>query len=732
MAFVNWTGNITLNDLDIAAGDDAGFGLFINNTGTVALDNVSVNDTVVNTFGVGNGAVIYSTGNVDIGNSEFGSNASNGLQVRTTGTIDLDTVSASDNTLTGAFLDSCRYGTVTPGLCAGTGAVTITSATANVFNGNNFNGLVIDAGGGISIDHTEASYNSLSGAVLTSADDDGTGNVLVDQSEFNENTGGTGLDILTDGSITLTTVYAYANRTGAILDSTSGTGNINVSNSNFGIDIASGNLWTGLHAESGGDIGLSNVFASYNGSNGAYLIAEGNITVSNSNFNENVNSNFPEDPGLYAKSYGGNITLNTVIANGNEFGAGAVLTTSDIGVVSVDGGQFNQNGTMGIQAMTSDGNITLANLEASFNKVKGAYLATYGVGEIAVNDSNFIENGSYGIYANAGDISVDNATVLGDNSVDDGDPGEDNLTDYGAVLIGNNVFVSDSSFNLNTEVGLKIIAAEQVDLVNVTADGNGVNGVEVYSPSTESAICPDAEVVNIIVNVDAGAFTNNGEYGIVVKPGPEGDLIFINPSTFGGNGLGDYLLDQSDPETKDCTEKEEPSEPKPPKVVQVPSTGGDPVEQECDIFSSTILELPNGTWVNVGCPFSGFSNVEEILQDGLPGQLGAGTNFVSAITVSLTDEDGNATLHEDGTITLNFKIPEDSRGRGFAILFWDPTLNNGEGGWVEMPLYEFGTSFRLNPDNPDDPRTIISGVQQIGDIMTITVNFPGIFVLVER
>ena len=48
-----------------------------------------------------------------------------------------------------------------------------------------------------------------------------------------------------------------------------------------------------------------------------------------------------------------------------------------------------------------------------------------------------------------------------------------------------------------------------------------------------------------------------------------------------------------------------------------------------------------------------------------------------------------------------------------------------------MPLYEFGTSFPLNPENPDDGRTILSGAQQIGDIMTITVNFPGVFILVS-
>jgi hypothetical protein len=736
MVFVNWTGNITISDLAITAGDDAGFGLFVDNVGTISLDNVSVNGTTENTFGFGDGAVLNATGDVDISNSQFDGNEGNGLQVESGGTIDLDTVSASTNTLTGAFLDSCLYGSVTAGLCAGSGAVTITSATSNLFNDNDFNGLVVDAGGGIAMDHVQANANALNGAFLTSADDDGTGNVSVDQSEFNGNSNGSGLDVLTDGNIGVTNTNAFSNNTGAILDTTSGTSAINVSDSNFGVDITTGNDGTGLHAESGSTIDLNNVVASYNGANGAYLTAEGNITVNNSTFNENVHFNFPQDPGLYAKSHGGDITLSNVIASGNDFGAGSVLSTGNTGAINITSGQFDGNGTFGLQAQGQDGDITINGITASFNMAKGTYLSTYGLGNIIINNSGFVENGSVGIYANTseGNINLDNDTVTGDNGIDDGAPGADDLTDYGAVLKGNNIFVSNSSFNLNTEVGLRVVAGGQVDLVNVTADQNGGNGVEVYSTNSGSSVCPDEAVVNIVVNADGGTFTANIGYGLMVKPGPGGNLVFINPSTFGGNGLGDYLLDLSAPsESGDCGHKDEtPSDSKGPKIVQVPATGGTPVVQECDLFSSTILELPNGTWINVGCPFEGFSNLEEILQENLPGELGAGTNFSAGITVSLTDDGGNTTLNEDGTITINFKIPEDSRGRGYSILFWDPTLNGGAGGWVEIPLYEFGTSFPLTPGDPADERLIVSGVQQIGDIMTITVNFPGVFVLVAR
>ena len=61
MVFVNWAGNITLNDLDIAATDGKSFGLFTNTTGNVILNNVSVNGTTVNSFGIGNGAVLNTS-----------------------------------------------------------------------------------------------------------------------------------------------------------------------------------------------------------------------------------------------------------------------------------------------------------------------------------------------------------------------------------------------------------------------------------------------------------------------------------------------------------------------------------------------------------------------------------------------------------------------------------------------------------------------------------------------
>lgn len=612
------------------------------------------------------------------------------LDVSNDGDLNLSDVSVTNNAGDGAALIS-------------TGDVTVTNSD---FNGSSLTGLYIDTLGSATVTDVIA-----------------TGN-------------GYGLDIIADQGIDLTNVNASDNNYfGAILDTTYGTGAITVNSSNFGVDAATGNGWTGLHAESGSTITLNSVVASYNGTNGAYLDAEGNILVNNSTFNNNVNFNYPEDPGLFALSNGGNITLNSVTANDNVYGAGAVLNTSGAGAIDIDGGFFNQNGTFGIQAGSDDGNIEINGVIASFNQVKGAYLGAFGAGNIGIYNSTFVENGSYGIYAftNEGDIELNLVTVWGsDGGVG---PGADDLTDYGAILeAGGDVTVSNSTFQFNTDVGLGIISGGQVNLNNVVVDQNGGNGVEVYSTSTAGPICEGKPPVNIVVNVDGGAFTNNGGYGLLVKPGPEGTLVFVNPATFGGNDLGDYLLDLSQ-EFKDCTCPPKPEEPpatKGPLIVDVPSTGGPTVEQDCETYTGTILRLPNGTSVEIGCPFEGFNKLEEVAQENLPGLLGGGITFEAAIMLGLIDAEGNILLNEDGTITVKFIIPADARGRRHSILFWDATSNDGQGGWVQLPPYEIGTSFPLNPDNSEDGRIILSGVQQIGDTMTVTVNFPGIFVLATR
>jgi hypothetical protein len=182
-------------------------------------------------------------------------------------------------------------------------------------------------------------------------------------------------------------------------------------------------------------------------------------------------------------------------------------------------------------------------------------------------------------------------------------------------------------------------------------------------------------------------------------------------------------------------DEEKPEESKPVNIVEVPFKDGAPVQQDCATYSGTVLMLPDGTWVKFGCPFEGSMTLEGLLEEELPGPLGAGTEFVSAITYGMTDMAGlEVTVNPDGTITLKFKIPEDSNARAYDILYWDTSANSGAGAWVTLPQYKIGQpqAVALNPGDPEDGRLITSGVKQKGEYVTVTVNFTGTFVLVAR
>ncbi len=574
-------------------------------------NGVSGSNTITTPSTVDDKFSIYDwQGNITLNDLIFAANASGAaLNVQTDGDIQLDNVVASGNASgSGADLDTCDYDGAT-GLCAGTGSITVDNST---FDTNAFNGLVTDSGGDTSLDNVQANGNGQNGAFITGADNDGTGNVSVQNSTFSNNINAAGLDVYSDGNISLNNVVADGNFTGMLLDTTAGTGTIAVTNTSQ----ASSNTGTGLHAISYGDITVSQFTADTNGANGAYLVAglSGNVTVNNtSSFTGNANY------GLFAKSAAGNISVTNVTANGNS--------------------------------------------EA------GAFLKTFS---------------------------------------------------------GGNVTVDTGTFNSNTLSGLVIASSGQVDLNNVTANANGSYGAEVYSTYTYFCSGPN----NITVNVDGGTYSNNLFYGLYVAPGAAGTLVFVNPVTYApANGSGDYQLVLQDPE---CPNDIKPVS-KPLKIVDVPFKAGLPVGQECDLYSGSMLVLPNGTSVKITCPYTGETQLEGLEEGDLPGLLGAGGTFVQGISVKFNSEGQPVlVLTEGGLLTLSFDIPADSRGRRHSILFWDSTANNGVGAWIQLPPFEFGTSFKLNPDDPDDKRVILTGVRQEGNTMVATVNFPGIFILVSE
>jgi hypothetical protein len=552
---------------------------------------------------------------------------------------------------------------------------------------------------------------------------DTTGNITVDDITVTGNTAGTGASLDS---------CQYNGTTGLC----AGTGNVTVTDSTF-----SGNNFIGLAVDSGGSTTLTNVTAVGNGLEGAFAIGQDDsavthdVTVNGGVFRDN-------DTGISVLS-DGNVTLNNVDASGlydaptttwslrNNTGA-FIDTTPGSGSVTVNGGQFNGNFWYGLDVYSA-GNITVSNVDISDNSLpghdtSGAYLdATYGDGVISVSNSTFNRNDGYGLFAIAhNNITLTNLTVDGGG-----------ITDVGAWIKAiNGTATVDGGlsgiFTNTTKTGLIAIGGLQVDLVDLNVTANAGDGAQVYSTFTYACFGS----TGIPVSVNGGTYTNNAGVPLTIKPGPDGTVVVSTAPapSISGNGEGDEIvIDLGNP----CIDKDEekPEESKPVNIVEVPFKDGAPVLQDCTTYSGTALVLPDGTWVKFGCPFDGSVSLEGLLKEELPGPLGAGAEFVSAISYGMTGLDNAVvTVNPDGTITIKFKIPADSKARAYDILYWDPTANNGAGDWVILSQSKFGQpqAISLHPDDPEDGRLITRGVKHQDGYVTVTVNFTGIFVLVAR
>jgi hypothetical protein len=439
------------------------------------------------------------------------------------------------------------------------------------------------------------------------AEVDAVGNATVTDSEFSDNTN-TGLLIYSSGSVTLTGVVADGNNTGIFVDNTSGTGDVDLLNI-----FTDGNGWTGVDVRSAGDIGLNNV----------------------------------------------NTTGGVVGAN--------LQTTAGAGNVFVMGSTFNGSSSVGIRAITAEGDITLVLVNTDSNDAPGsfgAWLKSYSGGSINVQDS---------VFANA-------------------------------------------------ETGLFIVGTADVTLTNVTAESNTGDGAFVESGWVFGCFGPDG----IPVTIDGGTYQENGGYGIVIYPGPNGTGTLAGTIAFLNNTDGDVNIDL----TKSCNPGSDEKPAKPYQVVEISGLGDDPVQPDCELYSGVMMILPGLSQVKVNCPVNDAVTVATVAEADLPGPLPKTFTLIEGLVVTAGEE---GLLPDGGSIRMCFKIPAESAGKHFAILFWDPIANGNLGAWIELPVNQFGSQiFPLHPDTPEDGMLILEGVYQSGDCVCAKVNFTGTFVLVAR
>jgi hypothetical protein len=176
-----------------------------------------------------------------------------------------------------------------------------------------------------------------------------------------------------------------------------------------------------------------------------------------------------------------------------------------------------------------------------------------------------------------------------------------------------------------------------------------------------------------------------------------------------------------------------------PLLVPVTGGGGFTIFN-CN--SVTILRLPSSDFVMASSDFCDMQGeLTETLEEVLPEDLPAGgPKFEFGMNLTILDNLTPVTYIADpGRLTYSFKIPADLRDKEFTIFFWDPTLKEGVGDWVELPVYaeeEDGTPVitSLHEEEPSELRMTLEGVKKndLGTRFEFVTNFPGLFILAVK
>ena len=515
LSIVNWNADISINDVifDLIPENQPATGLEVSTTGSIDLDNVVSSG---NAFA---GADLEGDKRVAVRNSTFNDNGWVGLHAKSLGDIVVEDTEASGNGEDadpesdygmGAWLDNQWD--------EANGAI---SVTGGVFNDNYNQGLVAFSLGDISVLGADASGNGSSyfmgdfydlgaGMALDNCAPDwwdgtcqGTGDIYVQGGTFEHNAAA-GLGAISGGNIAVRDIVAQDNGGEA-----------------FDFDI----FGTGLGAilynmEAGPEAGVDISGSSFNAnfSDGLVVLSLGNVTVTNSQALANgaFSSRFDEfGPLLQIEAIsmadgmhitaGGDISLANVSLNDNT-GMGALLYNC-----LPDGGD----------ACMDEADITLSNVTALRNGMDGVTVLT--AGNVAVVNSRADENGSgsgpIGPIFNVGLPGIVEPGFFGDGF---------NIAALGDITFENVSMSYNSGFGGELNSFLRFpdegpfpfpfFGEGDVSLINVTADGNGMGGAIVFSTGS--------------VLVDPSSFSANGSGGMFDGLGDDGFY-----EIFGGHGL---------------------------------------------------------------------------------------------------------------------------------------------------------------------------------------------------
>lgn len=590
--------------------DPKGYGLEVVATGGVTLSDLEANNNQL--FG----ANVQATGKVVISNSFFDGNKSYyesckdksaqrckectktyygyGLQVVTTGDIELNTVSASNNYLFGAHLEGANVGIGT-GTFSGNGSGSSSKLTGE--------GLQIESTANVNLSNVAANNNQLFGGDILAA-----GDVNITLSTFNGQKvfsgtklvdGGYGLQVVATGetsAINLTAVTASDNYL------------YGMHLSGYSVQIAGlGSAYSqaednkeGVKIEATGAVSIDMLQANDNKLFGATIQSgtneafDGTVLITNSFFNGNASYTSSSCKGKTFYGYGlkvittaDDILLTNVEANDNYL-YGAHLEGANI---DVSQSVFNSNGTdnkgdhvgkgLEIVSTGSSKTVSLTDVTASNNQLFGANIQAEGF--VFVNTSVFNGNQSYTVnkcgcktYDGYGIkiVTTGSAYLYGVEA-------QQNYL-FGGHVEGSYVSVSNSVFSNNvspthkgktpTGRGLEVVSTGDVSLTDVDASNNQLFGATIEAGGAVSVIsstfmnnkyytytsCKGKKSAGYglkVVTTDPAKASpivlsgveasNNGAEGAILV-GESGSTVNVTNSTFKDNGATGLSITASD------------------------------------------------------------------------------------------------------------------------------------------------------------------------------------------
>jgi len=541
--------------------------------------------------------------------------------------------------------------------------------------------------GNVSIQNSVFHGNGYDGIWMENVND-----VFIDNSQFYENLN-TGISILNAGTVTV---------------NNSNAGAVTINNNSF-----SGNLGLGMSVSGTNALIISNSTFNSNGFSGLIADTAGNVTLNNVTTTNNGGD------GLGVSSWGGNIMLQNITANGNtNFGAGVYSAN---GIVSLTGSNtFNGNDFIGV-GIVSAGDMTIENVTASGNVYLGMS-ASSAFGTVLMNGTNTFNGNALGdglVVSTGGDIMLNNITAQGNGATGVGTYGGNNVTLNHVIAERNGigVFISNAGNITLHDVtaiqngsGVSISSAGDVILDNVTAIRNDY-GVSISNAGNVTLSGGGLSYNDIGLNLfcvqsviftprPTTTFTRNIT-PISIDPSCPINIIHPQSETF--------LKVQGKLFTLDCANR----------------------------LNRFVVRLANGDQGEIFCPVEGEASIDRVDNTTLPASLPIGYTYASAFDVRIQQNNERIdVITEGGYITASFLAQQSQSGNTYSILYWD--AKNGT--WVplkDLLLNDKGKpqSFELYP-GANDERRIFNGVHLVtknGETrVEVSTNFPGIFVLAQH